>query len=1157
MRRRCVQWVSSLVVLSLLLSIVPTAQAAPAVQGGATVSPPSIAVDLAPGQSVKTTVTVQTAATPIPKVDVLFLFDVTNSMKDVLNQAKARGSSIMNSLRAKVPDAAFGAASFCDYPGKFSSPGYEAEYGAPDDYPWRLDQEITSDIAATQRAIDGLALKKGQDGAEDYATALFEALLIGWRPGAKHIIVLFGDAPAHDPDFYVSRGGGNTGVDPGPDGTANTPDDLTLASVIAQVRDRGVVILPVNSDAKQVKYVQAGFEYMAQQTGGQVYPLAKADDLSSTVAAGRTTSTSKITALSLQADPAYAAWVAVQPPTHANVGGGETRTFEVTITAPANAPSSNYTFLLTAAGDRASLGGVKVTVAVRAPGMSVDPQKVLDDKRKLIKQMSELPLRTEFFGILVDTHPTTTYAAQEREVESWLALLPAPGAMSPGQVDALHRLDVHEDGVYRLWNAGADSAHVGNAEMAHIAGLVFSLISAFSKVFTFLEKSLVGKLVTKLNAYVISKMIAIWLTALDWSLVGLKEDVTRQGLQAEMKGEGEAFQAAIKNGLKTTNFAKSFGWDLFAGLLESALVTPLDKFTSGWFAQSTAREVTSGLTLAKAASQATVDGSVAEQEALRVMREADRLVAPVEDQADALQREGKELEDTHIKLGLASDFTAAFSTVLALSPTGFGNAAGVLGHLISIALKVVDGIMSGVLAADAYASWDAGRQVALGLDDRVFSRPVAQPLDSLPPELAGPVMPAALNGKRPAGLAIAARPGTAAEVALAPEAELLLARVHTRVTSYTELVTQLAAAAKSDNPTGAQQIADKLLDADTDLSAEFRASRQPVFVAAPDLIAQRDAGFRKAYATLGRSAAAFDGEGAILYTYLLGWLAEPKSAEAQRLLTEQANVVVDRTLAHEAALQQALAFAGEAVRTPSAVITRGAVPTELLVGAKAGLAIEVTNSGSQEATNVVITLDPGQNAQATSSREQRVGTLKAGESRTVTFDFTPATSFGLLSVTSQADNGRGSFIVVPFSAITSTTPASTPGSGSALGLIVGLAGLVGAVIVVTAAARRRRAAVGPAQSARAQLIGLAGQGAYSVGDRAVLGRDLGCALRLADPYVSRRHAQLRYAEGAWYIQDLGSKGGTFVNGNTVVATTLRNGDRVRVGGTEFEFRTGG
>lgn len=72
-------------------------------------------------------------------------------------------------------------------------------------------------------------------------------------------------------------------------------------------------------------------------------------------------------------------------------------------------------------------------------------------------------------------------------------------------------------------------------------------------------------------------------------------------------------------------------------------------------------------------------------------------------------------------------------------------------------------------------------------------------------------------------------------------------------------------------------------------------------------------------------------------------------------------------------------------------------------------------------------------------------------------------------------------------------------------------------------------------------------------DGLVIGRGSTCALRLEDPSVSRRHAQIRYANGRWFIQDLKSQLGVFVNGARVNAVALNRGDRVRIGSIEFVF----
>jgi hypothetical protein len=52
-------------------------------------------------------------------------------------------------------------------------------------------------------------------------------------------------------------------------------------------------------------------------------------------------------------------------------------------------------------------------------------------------------------------------------------------------------------------------------------------------------------------------------------------------------------------------------------------------------------------------------------------------------------------------------------------------------------------------------------------------------------------------------------------------------------------------------------------------------------------------------------------------------------------------------------------------------------------------------------------------------------------------------------------------------------------------------------------------------------------------DHLVVGRAAGSDVRLDDEHVSRTHAILRYEDGRVWVQDLGSSGGTFVNGQAV------------------------
>jgi hypothetical protein len=72
----------------------------------------------------------------------------------------------------------------------------------------------------------------------------------------------------------------------------------------------------------------------------------------------------------------------------------------------------------------------------------------------------------------------------------------------------------------------------------------------------------------------------------------------------------------------------------------------------------------------------------------------------------------------------------------------------------------------------------------------------------------------------------------------------------------------------------------------------------------------------------------------------------------------------------------------------------------------------------------------------------------------------------------------------------------------------------------------------------------------------VIGRGAETDIQLTDTGVSRRHAEVAVTAAGIRITDLGSTNGTYVNGVRVTTTTLNDGDRVTVGGTELVLRTG-
>ena len=73
-------------------------------------------------------------------------------------------------------------------------------------------------------------------------------------------------------------------------------------------------------------------------------------------------------------------------------------------------------------------------------------------------------------------------------------------------------------------------------------------------------------------------------------------------------------------------------------------------------------------------------------------------------------------------------------------------------------------------------------------------------------------------------------------------------------------------------------------------------------------------------------------------------------------------------------------------------------------------------------------------------------------------------------------------------------------------------------------------------------------------DELVLGRRENSDLLLPDPHVSRAHAVIRKSSGAVWLEDLGSTGGTAVNGEAVTGSqALKHGDTVKFGTVETRF----
>ena len=68
-----------------------------------------------------------------------------------------------------------------------------------------------------------------------------------------------------------------------------------------------------------------------------------------------------------------------------------------------------------------------------------------------------------------------------------------------------------------------------------------------------------------------------------------------------------------------------------------------------------------------------------------------------------------------------------------------------------------------------------------------------------------------------------------------------------------------------------------------------------------------------------------------------------------------------------------------------------------------------------------------------------------------------------------------------------------------------------------------------------------------VGEDTTIGRHPNCSLTISQPSVSRRHARLWFDQGVWFVEDLQSSNGTFVNNRRINRAQLTEGDELRCG----------
>ena len=328
-RRRVMVVAIACALIAAAIAVAGTSGAGAQVAPEASLSPAAVSLTVSAGGSADVAKTAQTPVLPAA-LDVYLLADSTGSMGSYLEAAHLSSEELFAQVTALSPGAEFGVGQYQD----FTSEG-------PCDLTFQNQTPITPDTTAVDEAINAWTPDGGCDTPESQLYALDRLAdpsnPAGFRAGSSKAIVIFGDAPGHDPICAAL-----TGLD----------HDITEASVTAKLQSAGINLIVVSIDGGMDQDPTAGADdyqptcpsaggsagqgtRMATATGGTYTTINDAEQLIPAVLAAVAAVTVEV---SLESDCPEPLQVSFAPATRTVTSGGVAE-FTETFAAASDAAS--------------------------------------------------------------------------------------------------------------------------------------------------------------------------------------------------------------------------------------------------------------------------------------------------------------------------------------------------------------------------------------------------------------------------------------------------------------------------------------------------------------------------------------------------------------------------------------------------------------------------------------------------------------------------------------------------------------------------------------------------------------------------------------------------------------------------------------------------